>query len=196
MALFRDCESGLLVELVLRLRPQIFSPGDYICRKGDIGKEMYIIQQGDLEVVADDGVTRYCVLGSGKYFGEISILEIPGSKAGNRRTANVRSIGFSGLPYFFLSNDLLLCSDLFCLAKDDLNEVMQEYPDAKRMLEEKGRQMLMKDNLIDLKWVSEEERKAAFLQNLHNDITLIKGGTAIKIMLRLELKFLNILKLK
>ena len=34
VALFRDCEPGLLVELVLRLKPQIFSPGDYICRKG------------------------------------------------------------------------------------------------------------------------------------------------------------------
>ena len=34
MSLFRDCEPGLLVELVLRLKPQIFSPGDYICRKG------------------------------------------------------------------------------------------------------------------------------------------------------------------
>ena len=39
-------------------------------RKGDIGREMYIIQQGDLEVVADDEVTRFCVLGSGKYFGQ------------------------------------------------------------------------------------------------------------------------------
>ena len=57
---------------------------------------MYIIQQGDLEVVADDEITRFCILGSGKYFGEISILEIPGSLAGNRRTANVRSIGYSG----------------------------------------------------------------------------------------------------
>ena len=34
VSLFRDCEPGLLVELVLRLKPQIFSPGDYICRKG------------------------------------------------------------------------------------------------------------------------------------------------------------------
>ena len=43
---------------------------DVKSRQGDIGREMYIIQQGDLEVVADDEVTRFCVLGSGKYFGQ------------------------------------------------------------------------------------------------------------------------------
>lgn len=133
--IFADCEAGLLIQLVLKLCPQVFSPGDYICKKGDIGREMYIIKDGKLAVVADDGVTQFVVLGSGSYFGEISILNIKGSKAGNRRTANIRSIGYS---------------DLFCLSKDDLMESLIEYPDAKAMLEEKGRQILMKDGLIDL----------------------------------------------
>ncbi|XP_023408281.2 cyclic nucleotide-gated cation channel alpha-3 [Loxodonta africana] len=132
--IFQDCEAGLLVELVLKLRPAVFSPGDYICKKGDIGREMYIIKEGKLAVVADDGLTQFVVLSDGSYFGEISILNIKGSKSGNRRTANIRSIGYS---------------DLFCLSKDDLMEALTEYPEAKKALEEKGRQILMKDNLID-----------------------------------------------
>ncbi|KAM4620317.1 cyclic nucleotide gated channel subunit alpha 2b [Polymixia lowei] len=132
--IFQDCEAGLLVELVLKLRPQVYSPGDYICRKGDIGKEMYIIKEGKLAVVADDGVTQYALLTAGSCFGEISILNIKGSKMGNRRTANIRSIGYS---------------DLFCLSKDDLMEAVTEYPDAKKVLEERGREILMKEGLLD-----------------------------------------------
>uniref|UniRef100_A0A8C0JMP5 Cyclic nucleotide-gated channel alpha-1 n=1 Tax=Canis lupus dingo TaxID=286419 RepID=A0A8C0JMP5_CANLU len=133
--IFADCEAGLLVELVLKLQPQVYSPGDYICKKGDIGREMYIIKEGKLAVVADDGITQFVVLSDGSYFGEISILNIKGSKAGNRRTANIKSIGYS---------------DLFCLSKDDLMEALTEYPDAKTMLEEKGKQILMKDGLLDI----------------------------------------------
>lgn len=53
---------------------------------------------------------------------------------GNRRTANIRSLGYS---------------DLFCLSKDDLMEAVTEYPDAKRVLEERGREILMKEGLLD-----------------------------------------------
>lgn len=74
----KDCDPGLLVELVLKLKLQIFSPGDYICRKGDIGKEMYIVKRGKISVVADDGKTTFVTLGEGTVFGEISILNIAG----------------------------------------------------------------------------------------------------------------------
>lgn len=33
--IFQNTEAGFLCELVLRLRPVLFSPGDYICRKGN-----------------------------------------------------------------------------------------------------------------------------------------------------------------
>ncbi|GCB83936.1 hypothetical protein scyTo_0024720 [Scyliorhinus torazame] len=77
--LFQSCELGMLQQLVLKLQPQVFSPGDYVCRKGDVGREMYIIQDGRLAVVADDGVTQFAILEVGNYFGEISILNIAGN---------------------------------------------------------------------------------------------------------------------
>ncbi|XP_051937974.1 cyclic nucleotide-gated cation channel alpha-4 [Hippocampus zosterae] len=134
VTIFQSCEKSLLEELVLKLTSQVFSPGEYVCRKGDVGHEMYIIKEGKLAVVADDGITEFAVLGEGNFFGEISILNIKGNKSGNRRTANIRSIGYS---------------DLFSLSKEDLTEVLSEYPAAKRHLEEKGRQILTKMGMLD-----------------------------------------------
>lgn len=61
-------------------------------------------------------------------------MSLSGNKNGNRRTANIRSVGYS---------------DLFVLSKDDLWDALKEYPEAKRALIETGRKMLMKDNLLD-----------------------------------------------
>jgi len=140
--IFQDAEKGLLVDLVLKLQLQVFSPGDFVCRKGDVGKEMYIIKRGKLDVVADDGKTVFVTLEDGAVFGEVSILNIPGNKTGNRRTANVRSVGYS---------------DLFSLSKDALWDALTEYPEAKKNLLEKGKQILMKDNLIDNEKAKKEE---------------------------------------
>ncbi|CAF3442095.1 unnamed protein product [Rotaria sp. Silwood1] len=132
--LFNDCEANLLIELVTKLKPIFFGPGDYVCRKGDIGKEMYIIKRGQLGVVSDDGKTTFVTLKEGAVFGEISILNIPGSKNGNRRTANVKSIGYS---------------DLYTLRKEDLWLVLDNYPESLAKIIEKGKSILRKDNLLD-----------------------------------------------
>ncbi|CAM5073536.1 unnamed protein product [Natator depressus] len=142
--LFQACERGLLEELVLRLRPQVYSPGEYVCRKGDIGREMYFIREGRLAVVGDDGRTQLAVLGEGLYFGEISIINIKGNRSGNRRTANIQSIGYS---------------DLFCLSKEDLQAVLSEFPSAKAALEAKGREILLGMDKLDVKAVEEESAR-------------------------------------
>ncbi|KAK9512136.1 hypothetical protein O3M35_000628 [Rhynocoris fuscipes] len=116
--IFQNTEAGFLRELVLRLRPVLFSPGDFICRKGEVGKEMYIVNRGRLQVVADNGRTVLATLKAGSYFGEISILNM--GTAGNRRTASVRSVGYS---------------DLFVLSKKDMWDVLKEYPAARVRLE-------------------------------------------------------------
>lgn len=95
---------------------------------------MYIVKRGKLSVVADDGRTVFATLTDGAVFGELSILNITGTKTGNRRTANVRSVGYS---------------DLFCLSKDDLWKVLEDYPEARNKLIAKGKEILVKDHLID-----------------------------------------------
>ncbi|XP_056279487.1 cyclic nucleotide-gated cation channel alpha-4 [Pseudoliparis swirei] len=173
VAIFQSCEKSLLEELVLKLTPQVFSPGEYVCRKGDVGHEMYIIREGKLAVVADDGVTEFAVLGESSFFGEISILNIKGNKSGNRRTANIRSIGHS---------------DLFSLSKEDLTDVLSEFPAAKRHLEEKGRQILTKMGMLEESGEQEEgeaEKVETKIDRLETKLEILQTNLA-RLMAELE----------
>ena len=75
--MFQECDPGFLRELVLKLKPHLCSPGDYVCRKNDVGRDMYIVNKGRLEVTDHYGNTLR-ILVAGEHFGEISILNIKG----------------------------------------------------------------------------------------------------------------------
>ncbi|CAI4224586.1 unnamed protein product [Auanema sp. JU1783] len=140
--LFENCNVNLLYELILRLERRVYSPKDYICNKGEVGTEMYIVNKGAVEVVSENGQQVFVQLAEGTVFGELSILNIPGNKNGNRRTANVRSVGYS---------------DLYVLSKNALWESLRQYPDAMESLMKKGKELLAKDNLLDENVEEEEE---------------------------------------
>jgi Cyclic nucleotide-binding domain len=70
VSLIRFLLQALLTRLVPCMRHGVYNPGDYVCQKGDVGKEMYIVKSGQLVVVDDDGKTVYATLSEGAYFGE------------------------------------------------------------------------------------------------------------------------------
>ncbi len=55
-----------------------YSTGEILCREGDIGRALFIIESGQVEVVrktSDALMRRVAVLKGGDYFGEISLID-------------------------------------------------------------------------------------------------------------------------
>ncbi|NXG44055.1 CNGB3 protein, partial [Psilopogon haemacephalus] len=119
------CDTQMIYDMLLRLKSIVYLPGDFVCKKGEIGREMYIIKQGEVQVLGGpDGTKVLVTLRAGAVFGEISLLAAGG---GNRRTANVVAHGFA---------------NLFILDKKTLNEILVHYPDSEKLLMKKAKVLL------------------------------------------------------
>ena len=81
------------------------------------------------------------------YLVDFSMLAVGG---GNRRTAHVVSKGFSSI---------------FVLSKKDLQETLDEYPEAKETLREKARQLLKQDKKRNKKEVQEAKTEESLAEN-------------------------------
>ncbi|XDA79777.1 hypothetical protein R6Z07F_009784 [Ovis aries] len=123
--LFKGCDTQMIYDMLLRLKSIVYLPGDFVCKKGEIGKEMYIIKQGEVQVLGGaDGTQVLVTLKAGAVFGEISLLA---ARGGNRRTANVVAHGFA---------------NLLTLDKKTLQEILVHYPDSEKLLMKKARVLL------------------------------------------------------
>jgi voltage-gated potassium channel len=106
VALFRNAEEIFIREIVQRLRPLVFLPGDYIIRQGEYGDCMYFLSGGDVEVLV--GGARVALLANGSPFGETALIQ------GEKRMASIRALSYC---------------DVYQLSKTDFDDLRQRYPD-------------------------------------------------------------------
>nr|KAG5687124.1 hypothetical protein BaRGS_034037 [Batillaria attramentaria] len=95
VTIFQECQPEFLHDLVLKMKAYIFTPGDLICRRGEVAREMFIIADGVVEII--------------------------------RRTADVRSVGYS---------------ELFVLSRDDVLGALKDHPDAESIIRDYGQRRL------------------------------------------------------
>ena len=112
--LFKGCDDLFLEDISCCLQYVAVLPTYYVLRKGEVGKEMFFIHKGQVDVVSEDGKMVFASLSEGSFFGEVALV-VPGAK----RTASIVSKTFTELfvltkvweklprnPHFF--DDLLM----------------------------------------------------------------------------------------
>ena len=111
--LFRYCSPALRNALLMALKPQTFAPDVYIARQGELGKEIYFLSRGKVEIISGDGKNKHGYLESGDYFGDLSLI------LGEKRTASVRALTYC---------------EIFILNRSDFNRIKNEYSEFRDIL--------------------------------------------------------------
>uniref|UniRef100_T1HBK2 Cyclic nucleotide-binding domain-containing protein n=1 Tax=Rhodnius prolixus TaxID=13249 RepID=T1HBK2_RHOPR len=137
VTIFQECQPEFLHDLVLKMKAYIFTPGDLICRKGEIAREMFIIADGILEVM--------------------------------RRTADVRSVGYS---------------ELFSLSREDVMAAMKDYPEAQEILQSLGRKRLKESQSINKAWRTSVQQSKEKRRNQNGDATEVVIESSPKSIVR------------
>lgn len=104
---FKNASRPFIRDIILNLKPIIFTPGDTIITFGEVGHEMYFISRGEVIVSNEQETITYATLGTGQYFGEMALI------LSTERTATVRSKGFC---------------DLYVLDRKTFNSILRRYP--------------------------------------------------------------------
>jgi ATP-binding cassette subfamily B protein len=116
--LFAQFDGDLLAALAQRLAVERYPAGDVIVNEGEVGDRLYIIQRGQVEVLAYDPAgpqRQLAVLHEGDYFGEVALLyDVP-------RTATIRA---------------LTPVQLYSLTRLDFNALLDAVPGLRESMEQ------------------------------------------------------------
>lgn len=80
----KNLEPVQVKEITLCMYPVNFAKDDLIIKEGDVGKSVYVMEQGNLQVIKGEKV--FHTMGRGKIFGELAIL------CNTTRTATIKAL--------------------------------------------------------------------------------------------------------
>jgi voltage-gated potassium channel len=106
--IFRGINDNFLREVSLHLRPVVYTPGDFIFKKGERGSEMYFLIKGKLNVITGDESKILNTLSDGDFFGELALIK------DEIRMASVQAVTYS---------------DVYILNKIVFEHVLNNYPE-------------------------------------------------------------------
>ena len=110
---FADLEPQFINSIVLKLKPKVALPQSLIIKKNDIGREMFFISRGEVEVVSEPNEkgerTVWVTLKEGSFFGEVALIN------NAKRGASIRAKDFC---------------DLFVFTKADFQEALKTFPES------------------------------------------------------------------
>ena len=147
------------VLLANRLKVVEYKPGQIVFHMGEIGDSFYILETGEVEVLAPDVEGSPNVLdrlGAGDFFGEIALLRaVP-------RTATIRVVS----PARLLS-----------LSRDDFNDVLARYPSVATRLTETSGVRLLRDRKRGRGTDVDRYYDPAYIEELvqQEEVTVIMG---------------------
>jgi glucose-6-phosphate 1-dehydrogenase len=110
--LFQGCDAIFQHHITMVLQPEVVAAEQFLIRKGEIGRRMYFLLHGAVDVL--DGEGRILdTLGPGSFFGEMALL------LAEPRTASIRT--------------RQQC-DVLALDKSDFNRVLRDHPEFARSI--------------------------------------------------------------
>lgn len=123
------CSDECLAYIYQLMVTHIYMPGDFVCKEGEVGRELYYVERGKLGLYAK-GTTweamktkePHVVLNRGTFFGEIALM------LSMRRTASIKAMSIV---------------ELFVLSKESLFKLFQRYPEYQEIMRK-----LAEDHLV------------------------------------------------
>ena len=112
--IFRYMDEYLLRRLSSNLVTYVLVPGSVVVYRNDVGREMYMIRRGLVEVLSEDKSTVVATIGPGGFFGEVGLI------FGQCRTADVRTKTYC---------------EIVMLRKSSFDEALKIFPPVQKQFE-------------------------------------------------------------